>query len=241
MSKMFKTASALSLIIFYSYLVKCRPIFKRKELSGFFLTCLLRNQRGCHKKKRDHLAWQTWLQILLIFYLVGIIFSYFLAFSSPEATILLVSTKILGADQKDRGLWGREWLSCRFEAFSVTPHVRNITWRNLTKELFDTIKKENWYFGASRATQIVIFSMHATCRQNVIMHDGEGQGGWPFSFVFAPDIWEINIFSLSKYWKKPKFWDKKNCWYHCKMTVKQVNGLKKYTSLALLWVSYGGP
>ena len=31
-----------------------------------------------------------------------------LAFSSPEAALLLVSTKNLGADQKERGLWGRE-------------------------------------------------------------------------------------------------------------------------------------
>ena len=44
-------------------------------------------------------------------------------FSSPEAAILLFSTKIgrqrstqrsrfFGTDQKDRGLWGREWCTC---------------------------------------------------------------------------------------------------------------------------------
>ena len=34
------------------------------------------------------------------------------AFSSPEAAILLVSYGDRVTDQKDRGLWGREWYSC---------------------------------------------------------------------------------------------------------------------------------
>jgi len=33
---------------------------------------------------------------------------------SPEPTILLALLSILGADQKDRGLWGRDWVFTAF-------------------------------------------------------------------------------------------------------------------------------